>query len=77
VNVPGGPELLIILLVLFFVVVVPVWGIVDAAVRPDSEWQRAEQSKIVWVLVQVFLWTIGAVVYFIAIRPKLRRSANP
>jgi hypothetical protein len=67
----GAPELITILIVLAFTVV-PVWGIVDAAVRPDSVWAAAEQNKIVWVLIQVFLWTLGAAVYFVAIRPKLK-----
>jgi hypothetical protein len=32
----------------------------------------AGQSKVVWVLVQIFLWVVGSVVYFIAIRPKVK-----
>lgn len=70
---PGGGEALIILIVLG-VFALPIWGIIDAALLPDSAWQRAEQNKIVWILVQVFLWTLGAIVYFIAIRPKVSAS---
>jgi hypothetical protein len=51
--------------------VFPIWGIIDAALRPDDVWARANQSKVVWILVQIFLWTLGALIYFIAIRPKL------
>lgn len=64
-----GPTELLILLVLF---VLPVWGIIDAAIRPDAAWAAAGQSKVVWVLVQIFLWVIGSAVYFVAIRPKLK-----
>jgi hypothetical protein len=66
----GAPELLI-LIFLLFTMVLPIWGIIDAAVRPDAVWAAAGQNKIVWVLVQIFLWTLGAVIYFAAIRPKL------
>jgi hypothetical protein len=38
------------LLVLFFIVVLPLWGIFDAAGRRESQWREAEQNKIVWVL---------------------------
>jgi nitrate/nitrite transporter NarK len=70
----GAPELLILLVllpVLFFAFIFPVWGIIDAAMRPDPVWDATGQNKIVWILVQFFLWTIGAFIYFIAIRPKL------
>jgi nitrate/nitrite transporter NarK len=66
-----GPVELLILAFILFTFVLPVWGIIDAAVRPDAVWAAAGQNKIVWVLVQVFLWTLGAVIYFVAIRPKL------
>ena len=61
----GAPELIIILLMFGFVVL-PVWGIISAAMRPDNVWSAAQQNKIVWILVQIFLGGIGAAVYFIA-----------
>jgi len=67
----GLVELLVLLVVLGFLVF-PVWGIIDAAIRPDAAWAAAGQSKVVWVLVQIFLWVIGSAVYFVAIRPKLK-----
>jgi hypothetical protein len=67
-----GPAELLILLVLFLL---PVWGIIDAAIRPDSAWAAVGQSKLVWVVVQIFLWVIGSAVYFVAIRPKLKAAA--
>jgi hypothetical protein len=66
----GAPEVIIIALVPMMAL--PAWGIVDAALRPDASWQAAGQSKIVWVIIQLFLWTLGSVVYFAAIRPKLK-----
>jgi hypothetical protein len=71
----GAPELIIIILVLGFMVL-PVWGIVDAAMRPDSVWEAAGQNKLVWVLIEIFLWPLGAAIYFIAIRPKLKAAVG-
>ena len=71
----GVPELLIILFILGGMVL-PVWGIVDAAIRPDPVWAAAGQNKVVWVIIQIFLWTLGAVIYFVAIRPKLVAAAD-
>lgn len=67
-----GPQELILLLFLLALFAFPLWGIIDAAVRPDSQWRAANQNKIVWVLLQIFLGIIGAIVYFAAIRPKLK-----
>ncbi len=72
--VRGDTELLFVLVVVAFAVF-PIWGIIDAALRPDDVWARANQSKVVWILVQIFLWTLGALIYFIAIRPKLTSAA--
>jgi nitrate/nitrite transporter NarK len=70
----GAPELLIVL-TMFVLVVFPIWGIIDAALRPDDVWARANQNKVVWILVQIFLSTLGALIYFLAIRPKLAAAA--
>ena len=68
----GGTGLLI-LIVMFVLVVLPIWGIIDAADRPDSVWEAAKQSKVLWIVLQIFLGGLGAVIYFAAIRPKLTR----
>ena len=68
----GAPELIIFVFVLI-ITVLPIWGIIDAAIRPDTAWRAAQQSKVVWVLVQIVLWTLGAIIYFLIIRPKLKR----
>ena len=69
----GPQELLVVFIVVVAMGVLPIWGIIDAAVRPESLWQRANQNKVVWILVQIFLGFIGAIAYFAAIRPKLKR----
>ena len=60
-----------LILLVFLVVfgVIPIWGIIDAAVRPDPVWAAAQQNKVVWIIVQVFLGTVGTIAYVVAIRP--------
>lgn len=54
-----------------------VWGIVDAATRPDAAWTVAGQNKVLWIVLQaggLFFFGLGlifAIVYFAAIRPKV------
>ena len=71
----GAPELVIVL-VLLLGFVIPLWGIIDAAVRPDSQWAAASQSKVAWILLQVFLGVIGTGAYVLAVRPKLVAVAS-
>ena len=71
---PGGIESFFLLFVLLFMVV-PIIGIIDAALIPDSAWVNANQNKIVWIVVQIFLGIFGAVAYFVAIRPKLKAES--
>ena len=71
----GGPELVIILFVLALLLL-PVWGVIDAATRPDRVWHAADQNKIVWVLVILFLPIAGSIAYFAVIRLRLK-SVQP
>jgi hypothetical protein len=57
--------------------VLPLWAAVDAAVRPDPAYRAIGQNKIAWILVSLFTWVIGPLVYFFAIRPKLRTASEP
>lgn len=71
----GAPGLLIGLVIL----ALTIWGIVDAATRPDWAWQRAGQSKVLWIVLQVIglfvcLGWILSVVYLAAIRPQVMRQ---
>jgi hypothetical protein len=45
-------------------------GILDAAAHPDSVWRKADQNKLVWVLVQLLPVT-GTLAYAILVRPAL------
>jgi Phospholipase_D-nuclease N-terminal len=69
---PLGPFLVFALvgLVMFVIWIV---ALVDALRIPDRDWDRAGQSKLLWVLVIALLGAIGAVLYFAMARPTLRR----
>ena len=78
-----GPTevLLITFLIIPFGLVFPIWGIVDAAGRPDSAWERAEQNKTLWIVLQAvgmlvcFGWIL-ALVYLTVVRPKVRAAES-
>ena len=48
-----------------------VWGIIDAASRPDWVFERARSSKVLWIVLIAVLGVIAAVVYLLAVRPRL------
>ena len=72
----GAPELLILVLLLGSVVL-PLWGLVDAARRPDEEFRAAGQNKTLWIVLNalgLLVWGFGAVValvYLLVVRPKV------
>jgi phospholipase D-like protein len=51
-----------------------IWAVVDAAMKPESAWRAADQNKVVWIIVPWIVPVIGALVYLIAIRPKVRAA---
>jgi heme/copper-type cytochrome/quinol oxidase subunit 2 len=52
------------------------WTLIDALQRPDTEWQRAGQSKLIWVLVLIFVGVIGSIIYLVVARPQLDQARN-
>lgn len=57
--------------ILVLILLVPLVGVIDAALIPNSRWEAADQSKVAWVLVQMALNWVGLIVYLLAIRPRL------
>jgi hypothetical protein len=68
----GAGELIVLLSPV--IIGLPIWGIIDAALRPQIEWNQAAQNKVFWILLQVFLGIFAAIAYFAAIRPKLKMA---
>ena len=64
------------LLIFLLAVVVPIWGILDAARKPTEAWAAIRQSRLLWILLMALLTLFGmgvivAVVYLVTVRPKL------
>jgi Phospholipase_D-nuclease N-terminal len=53
-----------------------IWSLVDALVIPDQRWIAAGQSKLLWVLLIVFLGLLGSLLYVVMPRPELRRATS-
>ena len=73
---------LLILLVLASSVLLPVWGLIDAASHPEEAFTAAGHNKTLWIVLNVgglLLCGIGLVltiVYFAAVRPKVVVAGN-
>ncbi len=48
--------------------------LVQALRVPDSTWEAADQSKLVYVLLMVLLGLLGTILYALVARPALRRA---
>lgn len=53
-----------------------VWSLVDAIQRPDPEWERAGQNKLIWILVLIFVGFIGSFIYLVVARPQLEAARD-
>ena len=71
---PLGPAEIAILIAL---VVLPVLGIVDASLLPSQAFRSAGHSKRFWILAQIILGYIAAVIYFAAIRLDVKFFSAP
>jgi hypothetical protein len=48
------------------------WALIDILRTPEDAWRRAGQQQIVWLVVVLFGGVIGAVVYVLMARGKLK-----
>jgi hypothetical protein len=77
-----GPDLLIVFFVFVISVAgiaVPLWAIIDAAMKPAAAFNAAGSSKGMWIaLVAVFTFFTGlvglvlAIVYLASVRPRVK-----
>jgi hypothetical protein len=74
----SGAFFVILGLVMFAVCI---WAIVDASVRPKAAWERANQNKVLWIVLiavltflSTFIGLIISLVYLLAIRPKVEAA---
>jgi hypothetical protein len=66
--------LFLIVLVVPFIAAFVAWLVmlVDALKVSDATWSAAGESKLLYVLLMVFLGLIGTILYVVIARPKLR-----
>ncbi|CAN5773611.1 hypothetical protein BH23ACT12_BH23ACT12_14110 [soil metagenome] len=64
-----------VLLAVFLLV--PLWGVVDAARIPSDAWHKAGRSKRLWVGIQIVTLYIGAVAYLAGVRRDVRFFLAP
>ena len=63
-------------LVAFVLFVLPVLGLISAFLFDTTTWEKAgfsRSAKWLWIVLLLVLGAIGALGYFIGVRPKLRR----
>ncbi len=73
----------VILILLLASLVLSVWALVDAAIRPKSAFDAAGQNKVLWIALPLvgilFLGFIGGIlglVYLSVIRPKIKSAQS-
>ena len=66
-----------ILAVLVLVAVMVAWvvALVDAIRRPRAQWEMAQQNKLLYVLLIIFLGWFGALIYAMIPWPQLKVAA--
>jgi len=78
----GGWGVFVVVLFAFFMIlaiaslVLWIWALVDAIQVPDDSMYRSG-TKLVWVLVIVFLQVIGAIIYLVIGRPSKGATPHP
>jgi SNF family Na+-dependent transporter len=53
------------------------WAGIDAMLRPDWVWHAARMRRGLTLALLVFTCTLGTLVYFLGIRPRLVRAEHP
>ncbi len=52
------------------------WGLIDAARRPEWAYAVSESSKTFWIVLIAVLGAIPAIIYLSAIRPRVRAAED-
>lgn len=70
----GSAEVLVVFVLGLLMTVLWLLALVDALRIPDPVWERAGQTKLLWVLVVVLTGWLGALLYAVMARPALGRA---
>lgn len=68
--------LLVFLVIAFAMFIFWILALVDLLKYNEREYQAADSSKVVWVLVVVLVGGIGGMIYWFTMRTKLRAVRN-
>lgn len=81
-----GADLLIVLPVVVIAAVtigIPIWAIVDAAMRPTQAFSAAGSSKGTWISLIAVFWILTGIVglvlacvYLVSIRPRVKAAVT-
>ena len=52
------------------------WGLIDAARRPDWAFMATGSNKTLWIVLIAVLGAIPAIIYLLAIRPKVQAAES-
>lgn len=66
----------LLLLLLLGLIALSLWGIVDASLQPSTTYAAAGLSKAVVTTMLILTCTLGSLVYFALLRPRLMRSVR-
>lgn len=71
----------VVLLALVPLVMLPlfvwwIWCLIQALRIPDSAWATADQNKLLYVVLMIFLGVIGTIAYAVVARPALRNAGT-
>ena len=53
------------------------WFLIEALKTSDSTWAAADQNKLLYVVLMIFLGVIGTIAYAVVARPALRSAGAP
>lgn len=70
-------EMVLIGVVIIVWLAVTVWWLivlVEALRRPEQDWAAAGQSKVLWIVVMIFLGVLGTILYVFIARPAFART---
>jgi hypothetical protein len=77
-----GPSELVLIAFIFVMpiasLLVVVFAVIDAAGRPESEFEAIQQNRTLWIVLPIVLTVLGAIggliaglIYLVSIKPKL------
>lgn len=63
---------------LFFLALalLPLYCIIDAARRSSINFERADSNKVLWIVLLFIFHVVAAIVYLVAVRPRLKATAT-